>query len=212
MAVLKATKRDDTGTRKCRRLRKTGMIPGIIYGHQRAAEAITLSHHDMQVALLHGERVLKVDVEGTEQDVMVKDVQRDTFGQDILHVDLTRVSLDERVTVTVRIVLRGTPAGIEEGGVLRQTASEVELECTVRSIPDEISVPATDLKVGDSLLMRDLPLPEGVTLQADPEAMVCQITVVAEEVEAAPEEAEAAPEPEIIGEKKEEGQAPGEET
>jgi len=203
MEVLKATKREDTGTRKCRTLRKTGMIPGIVYGHKRGAEAISLSHHDMEVALLHGARLLTVEVDGKEQSVMVKDVQRDTFGQHILHVDLARVSLDERVTVTVAIVLRGTPAGVEEGGVLQQSASEVSVECTARSIPEEIIVPVIGLKIGESVLMRDLPVPDGVTLQAEPDAMVCQITVVAEEEEAAPDEEEAGAEPEIIGEKKE---------
>jgi large subunit ribosomal protein L25 len=202
MARFKATKRNDTGTRTCRALRRTGMIPGIIYGHKRPPQAISLSHHDIEVALLHGERVLAVDVDGTEQNVIVKDVQYDPFGQHILHVDLARVSLDERVTVTVPIVLRGTPAGVEDGGVLRQAAAELSLECTVRSIPEEIRASVTGLGIGDSLLMADLALPEGAVLQDDPDTMVCNVTVVAEEVaEAAPAPAEAAPQPEVIGEK-----------
>lgn len=214
MAVLKVSKREGLGTRQCRTLRKAGLIPGIIYGHKRPPEAVSLSHHDIEVALLHGERVLEVDVEGAEQNVMVKDVQYDTFGQQILHVDLARVSLDERVTVTVPIVLRGTPAGLEDGGVLQQAAAELSLECTVRSIPDEIRASVVDLKIGDSLLMKDLALPEGAVLQGDPESMVCNVTVVAEEVEeAAPEEEAVTAEPKVIGEQPEEGpdQAPAEE-
>jgi len=214
MAVLKATLRDETGTRKCRALRKTGMIPGIIYGHKRPPEAVSLSRHDMEVALLHGERVLTMDVDGKEQNVIVKDVQYDPFGQHILHVDLGRVSLDERVTVTVPIVLRGTPAGVGDGGVLQQAATEVSLECTVRSIPEEIRASVTGLGIGESLLMGDLVLPEGAVLQEDPQAMVCNVTVVAEEVaEAAPAAVEAAPQPEVIGEKpgEDERRAPTEE-
>lgn len=213
MARLEATQRDDFGSRKCRALRETGRVPGIIYGHKRQPQPVTVSHHDLEVALLHGERVLEVDVGGQGQNVMVKDVQYDTFGHQILHVDLARVRLDERVTVTVPIVLRGTPVGAEEDGVLNQVGNEVELECTVRSIPDEIAVSVTHLGVGDSLWMRDLPLPEGAVLVDDADLLVCNVTIVSEEVEeAAPEEAEAVEgEPEVVGEKKEE-EPPADET
>ncbi len=201
MPLLKATKRDALGTRKARRLRQNGNIPGIIYGHGEQAVPVTLSEHDVELVVLHGERLLEVELDGETHNVLIKEVQYDTFGQDVLHVDLTRVRLDERVEVTVPIVLRGRPAGLDEGGVLHQMAPEATIECVVTGIPDDLRVNVADLKVGDSLHMRDLPLPEGATLLEEPEVLVCSVTVVAEEEEAPAEEAAA--EPEVIGEKKE---------
>ncbi|MHC4982082.1 MAG: 50S ribosomal protein L25 [Planctomycetota bacterium] len=207
MAVLKATKRTELGTRKVRLLRSQGRIPAIIYGHGRDPVPITLQEHDVELAVLHGERLLEVRLGKTKENVLIKDVQYDTFGHDILHVDLSRVSLDERVEVTVPIVLRGRPAGLAEGGVLQQLAGQVSIECLVTAIPEEIRVAVGEMKVGDLVYMSDLPLPEGAGLISDPESPVCSVTIVAEAEEVpVEEEAVAAEEPEIVGEEKE--QAP----
>lgn len=205
MARLRASTRTQIGSRRARQLRQKGLIPGIIYGHEEPPEAITLSEHDLELAVLHGERILEIDVEGKLQNVLVKDVQWDTFGHEVLHVDLCRVRLDERVELTVPVVLRGTPAGAADGGVLQQTLAEVEIECLVTAIPEELRVPVTALRVGDSLHLRDIPLPDGCELLGEPDTMVCTVRVVAEVAEAPEEEAEAG-EPEVIGERKEEGQ------
>ena len=202
MAALKAETRSELGTRKARALRGQGMIPGVVYGHGKGNVAVSLNRHDIDLAVNHGQRLLELDLGGEQENVLVKDVQWDTFGQVILHVDLTRVDLHERVKVTVPIVLRGTPAGMADGGVLQQTASEVEIECMVQSIPEEIRAIINDLQVGDSLRMSDLSLPEGATLVGDSEARVCTVEVLAEEEEAPA--AEEAAQPEVIGEKKEE--------
>jgi large subunit ribosomal protein L25 len=99
-------------------------------------------------------------------------------------------------------VFRGIPAGAVDGGVLQQTAAQVAIECMVRAIPDEIRVPVNDMKVGDVLHMRDLPLPQGAKLVSDPDVIVCSVTVIAE-AEVAPAVTEvAATEPEVITERK----------
>ena len=209
MAVLKVAKRDELGTRKVRRLRERGMIPGIIYGHGKKAQPITLSEHDVELAILHGERLLALNLDGKEQNVLIKDVQYDTFGHEVLHVDLTRVNLDERVEVTVPIVLKGTPEGVTaEDGVLAQIAPEVRIECTVQAIPEEINVMVTEMKVGDHLSMGELSLPEGAKLLGDPDAPVATVRVIVE-FEAAPPEEEEPSGPEVIGEK-EQPEAEGE--
>jgi large subunit ribosomal protein L25 len=209
MAELKATPRSDVGTRKSRKLRAQGAIPGIIYGHGEPPEAVTLSRHDVELVVHHGERLLEVDLEGRKQNVLVKEVQYDALGQVILHMDLTRVDLDERVEVTVPIILRGTPVGVSENGVLQQYIAQVQIECAVRAIPDDVRVSVAEMKVGNMLAMRDLPLPEGAKLVSDPELVVASVRVIAEE--AVPAAAEPGPaEPEVIGEKKEE-EAEGEE-
>lgn len=213
MAVLKAQKRPEAGTRRARALRKQGLIPGVIYGHGRKTQPITMAEHDVELAVFHGERLLEIELDGKKENALIKEVQYDTFGQEVLHVDLARVRLDERVEVTVPIVLRGTPAGVSEGGVLQQAANEVTLECLVSEIPEEIPLQVTDLNVGEAQYMRDLPLPEGAKLLSDGDAMVCSVIVIAEE-EAPPEAEEveeAAAEPEIIGEKPEEGEQEAEE-
>jgi len=186
-------------------MRTKGYIPAIVYGHGQTAEAVTLNRHEVELAVHHGERLLEIDLQGTTENVLLKEVQWDTFGQDILHVDLTRVDLDERVTVTVPIDLRGTPAGAAEGGVLQQVTSEVKIECAVRAIPEEIRVVVNDMKIGDSVYVRDIKLPDGATLEEEGGSLVCSVNIVAEEVEQ-PAEAEAAAEPEVIGEKKEEAE------
>ena len=210
MALLRASSRKEVGSRQVRRLRDQGLVPAIIYGHQQTPEAITLSEHDLEQAVTHGERLLEVDVEGQAQHVLIKDVQWDTFGKVILHADLFRVSLDERVEVTVTLVLRGSPVGLADGGVLNQNLSSVRVECPVAAIPDELRVVVAAMKVGDLLHLRDVELPEGVKLMGDPEAVVCSCSLVAEEVVAAPAEGEVVAEPEVIGAKKEEEGEEGE--
>ena len=209
MAVLKAIHRNEIGTRRVRPLRKGGQIPGIIYGHGEKPLAIALSRHDLDAALAHGERLLELDLNGAIHNVLVKEVQYDALGSEILHVDLARVSLDEQVQVTVPIVLRGTPAGAAEGGVLQQVTAEARIECLVRAIPEEIRVSVSEMKVGDILHMHDISMPEGAKLLSDAEAIVATVRVIAEEV-VAPAPVEAAPaEPEVIGEKKEEEEEEG---
>lgn len=206
MALLRATPRKELGTRQVRRLRNQGLVPAIIYGHMETPQPVTLGEHDMELALQHGARLLEIDVDGQVQTVLVKEVQWDTFGHMVLHVDLCRVSLDEAVEVTVLVTLRGTPAGLADGGVVQQSITDIRVTCPVRSIPENIRVVVTDLNVGDAIYLRDVELPEGVTLLDEPDAVLCTCRVVAEEVE---EEAveEEAPEPEVIGEKKaDEGQ------
>jgi large subunit ribosomal protein L25 len=203
MAVLKASKREAFGTRKVKPLRAAGQIPGIVYGHGEPPLPITLSAHDVGVALAHGERLLELDVSGQVQNVLVKEVQYDPMGQEILHVDLARVDLDERVEVTVPIVLRGTPIGAADGGVLHQVSAEVTIECTVRAIPEDIGVSVADMKIDDVIAMKDLVLPEGAVLVDDKETIVATVGIVKEEVVApAPAEVAAPVEPEVIGEKK----------
>jgi len=209
MALLRIEKRDKLGTRHSRRLRQQGRVPGIVYGHGQENQPISLASHDIEAAVQHGEHLLKADLDGNEENFLIKDVQYDYLGQHVLHVDLTRVRLDERVEVTVPIVLRGTPVGVDaDNGVLTQPLSEATIECLVTDIPEELRVSVTELGVGQSLRVADLELPSGVVVKEEPETVVASVTVVAEE-EVAPAEEEAAPEPEIIGEEAEE-QAPPE--
>lgn len=207
MALLKISNRDKLGTRHSRWLRHEGFVPGIIYGHGEANTPISMRGHDIEVAVKRGERLLRAELGGQEGNFLIKEVQYDYLGQRILHVDLTRVSLDERVEVTVPIVLRGTAVGVtSEEGVLTQHLNELTVECLVTVIPDELRLPVADLHVNESLRVADLDLPEGVKAMEEPETLIASVTVVAEEVVAAAEEAPA--EPELIVDKGEEEPKP----
>ncbi len=206
MAVLKADKRLEAGTRKARKLRKEGLLPGIVYGHKKEPLSITINEHDVEMAIKHGERLLELQIGSKKENVIFKEVQYDTFGQHILHVDLARVDLHERVEVTVPVILRGSLASDE--GVVNQSLSALSISCLVTAIPEDLRASIKDLNIGDSIRAGQIELPDGAELIGDPEALICTIIMVAEE-EVEPVEAEEAPaEPEVIGEKKEEeGQA-----
>ncbi len=203
--VLEAQKRQDTGTRATRRLRKAGKVPAIIYGHGLEAVAIELDGHDLAMELQHHHRLLDVVVDGARERYLVKDLQYDYLYEHVIHVDLVRVRLDERVKVTVAVELRGTPAGAAEGGVLEQLATDIELECVVTSIPENIRVSVKELQVGQTLTAGDLELPAGAQLASEAELAIAVVRTVEEE-EAAEETAagEGEAEPERIQREREE--------
>ena len=209
MATLKVVRRGDLGTHKVRRIRTNGMVPAIIYGHKEEPVPVTINHLELLEALHQRSRLLELDLEGQKHNVLIKQVQYDALGQDVLHVDLTRVSLDERVEVTVPLLLRGKLAATEEGGVITQLVAAIHVECLVTAIPEDIRFSVVELKIGDSVKASQLTLPPGAKLLLDPETLVCTVSLVTEAEVAVPVEAGAA-EPEVIGEKKEEG-AEGEE-
>jgi len=208
MALLRISKREKLGSRSSSRLRYEGRVPGIIYGHGEGNVAIQVDRHDLETALQHGERLLKADLDGEEKNLLLKDVQYDYLGKELIHVDLMPVSLSDRVQVTVPIVLRGVPVGVSgESGVLSQAMQQIHVECLVTAIPEELRVAVGHLHVNETLRVKDLQLPEGMTVQEDPEHVVASVTMVAEEVEAPVAEAAVA-EPEVIGAKPAEGEEP----
>ena len=132
---------------------------------------------------------------------MIRDVQWDHMGKEILHVDFTRVAVDERIIVTVPLELRGTAPGVTAGGVLDQPIHTLSVECLAISIPDSIRVPIGELQIDGVIHVRDLVLPPGVKAMADPDAIVVHVTQKMEEPEAAaaPVEVPEQAEPEVIG-------------
>jgi large subunit ribosomal protein L25 len=182
------------------------LLPAIIYGHGEAPEAVSLPAHEVEVALAHGVRTVQLQLGGRKGQYLIKEVQYDHLGDEPIHLDLARVHLDERVTVRVGIELRGTPKGVSEGGILDQHLADIEVECLVTEIPETLHPIVTELALGESLLVKDLALPDGVIAQADPEERVATVRIVAAapEPEEAEEAAEEEAEPEIIGRAKKE--------
>jgi len=198
--MLKATRRVQLGTRYSRRERKAGRIPAIIYGHKEDPEPILLDAHDVGVELAHGVHVLSVELGGNERQYLIKEVQYDYLASAPVHIDLMRVDLDERVTVRIPVELRGVPKGVSEGGVLDQLLAEVEVECVVTQIPESFRPLVTGLGVGETLFVRDLDLPPGVTIRNDPDDRIAMVRMLAEEPEALePAISEESAQPEVIG-------------
>lgn len=206
-AQVSAEPRNELGSRANKRLRDRGLVPGVIYGHKEAVVPVTLPKKELVRHLSHGTHLFDLALDGKSEKVLVKEVQYDHLGHEVIHVDFARVSLDERVEVTVPIELKGEPKEAE-GAVLTQVLNELELECLVTEIPDVIRVNVADMKIDDVLHISDLQLPPGVKLKQDPELIVVTLKEVKEEeiAPAAPAE-EGAAEPEVIGRKPEEGEA-----
>ena len=197
-SVLQAQRREQKGSRAMRRLRQSGSIPGIVYGHKETPVPIILDAHELKGVLSEHGHTLKIDLGGGHEQLLIKDVQYDHLGLEILHVDLTRVSMDERVRIEVPIELRGNAAGVKEGGVLDQRLIQLEVECLVINIPDNIRVNVADLQINQSIHVRDLEFPPNVKATIDDDVMVAQVRVVAEQEDAV-EETEGEVEPELIG-------------
>jgi large subunit ribosomal protein L25 len=203
--ILNVKARNSRGKREARRLRRAGTIPAVLYGHGEATKSLAVIAEEMAAVVRHGGRV--VELAGAVQEkAFIRELQWDTFGTEVLHVDFARVSEHERIEVKVSLELRGHAAGIKDGGVVEQLIHELEIECEALSIPDKLELNVSELQIDGQLTAADVQLPVGVTLVSDP-AMVVAHCVMArvEEEEAAP--AVGAAEPEVIGRKPEEEEA-----
>ena len=204
-AQVPAKPRSELGSRQNKRLRDAGFVPGVIYGHKEAVVPITLPKKELVGHLNHGAHLFDLALEGKSEKVLVKEVQYDHLGIEVLHVDFARVSLDEKVEVTVTLELKGTPKGEADGGVLQQIISELEIECLVTEIPDIIRHNVSEMAKDDVLHIKDLKLPPGVKVLQDEDLIVATVKEIVEEAPAEVAEATSA-EPEVIGRKPAEGE------
>lgn len=209
--LLKAEIREQTGSKNAEKLRGQGRIPAIVYGHKREPVAISLDAHNLVEEMQHGRRVLDVQIGKKKEKMIVKDLQYDYLGRDIMHADLMRVDVTETVKVMVPIELKGTAKGAHEGGIIEGHADHVEVECKVTDIPESIIVSVKEVGVGDTLHAGDIELPSGVNLVSDPSMLLvtCSLVAAAKTTEELEEEVPIAPE--VIGEVKE-GEEAGEES
>jgi large subunit ribosomal protein L25 len=187
-----------TGSRPSRRLRKTGLVPAIVYGKSIDPIQVAVNAHDLHMAL-HTEAganaLINLEIEG--QDVvltMARVIERHPFRNEYRHVDFVTVSLDETVHAEVVIHFVGTPVGVRDGGVFSPSKTNVMVETLVTSIPSSIELDISDVEMGDARRVSDLPVLEGVTYVDDPETVVMSVTApaaeIVEEVEVEGEEGE----------------------
>lgn len=204
--TLEASDRDVFGRNAVRRLRRTGMVPAVMYGHADDPRSIMVPQRELTHLLgrISVENTL-VDLKvgsGKAQKVLIREVQRHPWRADILHVDFFRIQADEEIRVAVPLRLEGIPFGVRNsGGILQQSRYEIEVQCLPADIPEVFVHDVTDLDIGDVLHISDLTTGSIVPLD-DPELTIC--TVVPPTVIAVTEEEEELDEleelePEVIG-------------
>jgi large subunit ribosomal protein L25 len=178
--VLNIELRSKTGKGVSRRLRKEGLIPAVVYGKGFDSVPVTVNPKELS-AIIAGEGgrnnliTLKADGPLGGTLVIVADLFRDSLKGNLLHADLHKITLEEKVKVPVQVSLVGTSIGVKEGGMLDFVMHTIEVECLPTQIPEHLEVDVTDLKIGDSFHISDLQVPQGIKVHADPKATVVNI-------------------------------------
>jgi large subunit ribosomal protein L25 len=181
MAIIKlaATQRQEIGSRASQSMRVSGFIPAILYAHGKPAIPLKLDSLSWSKALETELHLVMLDVSGEKpQTATVREVQRDPMSQDIIHIDLLKIEMDEAVHFSVKVNFTGTPIGTKEGGVTQVLTSHIEVECLPTNVPDFISVDITHLDLGSSLHARDLTIPENVKLITEPDVTLVSVAAV----------------------------------
>ncbi len=210
--TIPAERRERHGTRYAQRLRKAGRLPGVIYGHKAPPVSVSVDETTLINLLRHGAHAMYLDIEGGKTETcLVKDLQFGYLGDNVIHVDFARVALDEEVTVNVNLQFVGTPEeATKSDAILRHDLTELSVTCAVQAIPEDIRVDLTKME-GTQLHAGDVPLPAGLELAEDPQAIVASVSFLRVEEEPVGEEVEVpgdVAEPEVITEAKaEDGEA-----
>jgi large subunit ribosomal protein L25 len=201
---LEVRVREERGSAAARRLRKTGFIPGVVYGGNAEPTAISVAERELRKALTtdHGlNAIMDVKLNGDTRPVILKEYQRDPITGRLAHIDLVVVRLDRAIQTAVTVELIGESPGAKEGGVLQQVAREITVEALPMEVPDRIEADISGLAIGDSLRLADIPAPEGVRFVDDPdETVIATVTVPTRIEEPEPEEVEEGEEGEEVPE------------
>jgi len=207
---LSAEKRERTGSRYAQRVRKTGGLPAIVYGHKEEPVSITLNAHTAIGFISKGEKVFELDIEGAKQHVLLKDLGYDYLGTNIIHADFARVDLNERVDTKAHIRFVGDAIGLKTtGAIMMHPVTEIQLNVLISNLPDHIDVDVSEMEIGDVLHASDVKLPlESMKMLTDDDTIIAQIVMkaVQEEEGEAGEVAADGAEPEVIAEKKEDAE------
>src|SRR6266513_2178393 len=208
---LTAERRTATGRSAVRKLNAMGVVPAIIYGAKDKAEPLQVSRRDISGVLSHaaGENILvELEIAGKSRLALVQEVQHAPLGNAILHVDFHAISMDEEIQADVPLEPTGTANGVKNmGGLLELNLRSLAIECLPRDLPDVIRVDVSALDIGDSIHVREIQLPAGVTTRIQQELTAFSVLAPTVEEEPVAATAEAAAGPEVITAKKEEPEA-----
>jgi large subunit ribosomal protein L25 len=200
--------REPSGSRGARRLRRSGKVPGVIYGGGEDPISFEVDTRDLRLALAHAGAVIELSLDGGTSPVVLKELIRHPVTGETVHIDLLRVRLDQAIDTTVVVELTGADEspGVKEGGVLEQVTREVNIEALPTDIPDSLSFDVSGLVIGDTITLESLSTPAEVTLLDDPETVLVTLNPPRLVIE---EEPEVEEETELVGEGEEgeEGEA-----
>ena len=187
---LEVTKRDGSGKKSSKQVRREGGIPGVYYSHDsKESVSFSIEKKELFEAQKSGANIFNISVGAKKRNVIFKSVQYHPVTDDILHIDLYGVKMDEKITVKVSIHLTGDATGVkDEGGVLNSPTSEIEVACLPMDIPNAIEVDVTKLSIGDSMQVVDIKLDDKLTLMSSPDAVVASVTHAMREEEPVVEE------------------------
>src|SRR5258705_3979198 len=216
--VVNAKTRDERGKNAARRLRREGMIPGLVYGGKGDNVAVAVDPKALQKVLRSEagrNAILKLDIAGKSANAILKSWQVDPIKETFLHADFYRIAMDVAIRVTVPVAVKGEARGVKvDGGILELIMRDVEVECLPGDIPEHIDIDVSDLGLNGALRVSDLPVPAKVKILEAPDQVVVHVVSVKEEVVATPgvavaaegEVAAAPAEPEVLkkGKKEEE--------
>lgn len=200
-STLKAAPRDDFGSRSSRRMRRDGLVPGVVYSGGSEAAPFQVSERDVRNVTSEGAALFDLEIEGSKAvPVVIKEEQRHPVRGSLQHLDLMQVNLKEAIQAEVAIELEGAEdaPGVKGGGVLEHVTREITVEALPAEIPDSISVDVSTMEVNETLQLSSVSPPEGVTFVADDPEEITIVTLSPPRVEEAPPEVEE--DPELIGE------------
>jgi large subunit ribosomal protein L25 len=192
--VLKARNREMYGSQAARKIRRTGRIPGVLYGRSGKAMSIDLDALEFAngVKNISESTIVKVDVDGKSYEAFVKDTQRNIIDGNILHVDFYEVESGVLLRARVSIHLKGNPAGVRDGGILEFPLHEIEVECMPKDLPERIELDVSNLGVNQSIHVREIPLSDSIRVISNADHVVALVKYAKEEKAALTEEAAAA--------------------
>jgi len=201
-ATLKVSNRDTFGSRATRRLRREGLVPGVVYGQGGEARPFQVSARDLRILLTEGHTLLDLELDGSKAvPVVIKEQQHHPVRGDVLHFDCLEVRLDEAIEAEVAVELEGADQapGVREGGVLEHVTREVTVEALPAEIPERITVDVSDMDINDTINLASVAVPSGVKLMADDLEEITIATLSPPRVEEEPEP-EVEEEAELVGE------------
>jgi large subunit ribosomal protein L25 len=194
---------EESGSRACQRLRDTGQTPGVLYGNQDETFAIKVDTGQLRNLVDSGVRVLDVELDGTKQKAMFRELQWDTYGVKLNHFDLLRIDADQRIEIDVPIELRGTAPGTNSGGALEQPLHAIRINCLAVEVPEKFTIRINELEIGDSITIADIELDSDFEPLLEPDTVVVRVVEIREDddIETLEDgDLDAGPiEPEVIG-------------
>ena len=212
-ATLNANVRAESGTGAARKLRQSGKVPAIIYGHGREAQSLAIDTRELERLLERvaaASTVIELSIDGRTARTLIREIQRHPYKKQIIHLDFQELVAGEKVTVDIPLVVVGTPEGVRAGGILDQVMHQLTIRVDPSNIPNHVDVDVSALTIGHSVHVGDLKIPEGVEVLDEEDATVATVSAPRAETPVSVPVVEAAAEPELIRKPKEGEEGEGE--